>query len=224
MKFYKFTGDSYRDFFSGRMAFTLIELLVNVSILVIMISLLLPTLQHVKKSGERIVCSQNLKQIYSGLMLYSVDFDNNFPPVYRAGVDSWYTKYWHWLVKDYINAKCDITRYPFYHDSVLICPSDKDFSGAGNSATSYMCATIFKNSYYINLGLVQNPSSTGIITDGWAQMGDHSLIADVEGGRDTDRKVRPRHYYLLANILYCDGHIETKKTIIGEDITIIFRK
>ena len=65
--------------------FTLIELLVVIAVLLILLALLLPVLGRVRNITEATVCTNNLRQLYAGVVLYaSEDADNYLPPFHMS--------------------------------------------------------------------------------------------------------------------------------------------
>jgi prepilin-type N-terminal cleavage/methylation domain-containing protein/prepilin-type processing-associated H-X9-DG protein len=59
--------------------FTLIELLVVIAIIAILMSILMPALQRVKRQARTIVCRKNLSQYGLASRMYLDDFDGTFP-------------------------------------------------------------------------------------------------------------------------------------------------
>jgi prepilin-type N-terminal cleavage/methylation domain-containing protein len=91
------SGRVRRDI-SKRVGFTLIELLVVISIIALLLAILVPTLQRVRKQAREVVCQSNLKQ-WGTLWATSVDDNDGYFP--GSGPDDkvpedWREHPWDW--------------------------------------------------------------------------------------------------------------------------------
>jgi prepilin-type N-terminal cleavage/methylation domain-containing protein/prepilin-type processing-associated H-X9-DG protein len=122
---------------SGSPAFTLIELLVVIAIIAILAAMLLPALARAKGMGQRIACTNNLRQMGLCSQLYLGDNNGTFPP--RNSGARW--------------------PYMFYDDyghnlKLLLCPTDLQYTNlpytAGGGSSSNNIADAAPRSYLIN--------------------------------------------------------------------------
>ena len=61
-----------------RKGFTLIELLVVIAIIALLLSILMPSLQKVKKQAQAVICRSNLKQWGIAMILYTQDYEEKY--------------------------------------------------------------------------------------------------------------------------------------------------
>ncbi len=72
---------------SRKKGFTLIELLVVIAIIALLLSILMPALAKVKMQARRLICSTNVRTLFTAWSLYATDSDNMIvnPYTYRGG-------------------------------------------------------------------------------------------------------------------------------------------
>jgi prepilin-type N-terminal cleavage/methylation domain-containing protein/prepilin-type processing-associated H-X9-DG protein len=123
--------------------FTLIELLVVIAIIAILAAILFPVFARARESARQITCVSNAKQIMTGTLMYSQDYDEIGPllfsglsrvtpgsrsPGYGGSVTPPYN-YWPTLIAPYIQkagaaANGNGPNFDITKDSrVFICPS-----------------------------------------------------------------------------------------------------
>ncbi|OGV55976.1 MAG: hypothetical protein A2017_07875 [Lentisphaerae bacterium GWF2_44_16] len=97
--------------------FTLIELLIVIAIIAILSALLLPGLNKAKATAKRIVCANNMKQIYTCSMNYVTDFNGCLPPTGNGSN----VGYWATLSVEYYVPNQVL--YSYKMDGIFRCPS-----------------------------------------------------------------------------------------------------
>jgi len=111
------TGTVYhRQSLVNRRGFTLIELLVVIAIIALLMAILLPTLQRVRKQAGAVACQANVRQWATIMDMYLEDNQGRFP---RQGNVLW-------LLSDRHFTNDDPNAYGRYHgvrtDGVACCP------------------------------------------------------------------------------------------------------
>ena len=75
-----------------RNAFTLIELLVVISVIVLLMAILLPALQRVRKQARAVACQANLKQWGTTVALYTEDHQGRLPHINSSFDIVWFLR------------------------------------------------------------------------------------------------------------------------------------
>jgi prepilin-type N-terminal cleavage/methylation domain-containing protein/prepilin-type processing-associated H-X9-DG protein len=153
-----------RHYHQKRKAFTLIELLVVIAIIAILAAILFPVFARARENARRASCLSNLKQIGLGIMMYTQDYDEKFPPIYFATVSTnppadgfWTNYYWWWqnIVYPYVKS-----------DQLFVCPSSPATNVTAPSTGHYGAnSLLFVQSGGISLAAVQNSASTYMAMD-----------------------------------------------------------
>ncbi len=72
-----------------RRAFSLIELMVVIGVTLLLTSLLMPALSHVKENAHRVICMAHLQQMGQAFFMYATNFKDRLPYSATLQVDGW---------------------------------------------------------------------------------------------------------------------------------------
>jgi prepilin-type N-terminal cleavage/methylation domain-containing protein len=94
-----------------RKGFTLIELLVVIAIIALLMAILMPALQRVKRQAGKAACQSNLKQMGLVVSMYTSDFDGKFHQESPAGPQH----SWVYAMRPYYSHEPEIRNCPLVH-------------------------------------------------------------------------------------------------------------
>jgi prepilin-type N-terminal cleavage/methylation domain-containing protein len=141
---------------SQKKAFTLIELLMVISIIVLLMALLLPSLQRVRKQARAVACQSNLRQWGVVFSMYTEDNDGKFPYIHFVVMDADET--WPYIFRPYYSDSNDLLLCPVATKSELRPdnPVPVEYYGqVGSKSTAWKIVSsspevVFEGSYGIN--------------------------------------------------------------------------
>ncbi len=100
--------------------FTLIELLVVIAIIALLMAILMPALQRVRKQAKTVICQSNLKQWGTIFAMYTED-NNGFFPRRKSGSGRWINVLYDYYYRDAKIRCCPMAtkiKVPVYPNSV----------------------------------------------------------------------------------------------------------
>jgi prepilin-type N-terminal cleavage/methylation domain-containing protein len=98
----------------NRRAFTLIELLVVIAIVALLMAILLPAVQRVRRQARAVACQSNLRQWAAAFSMYTNDNNGRLPYQFPTGV---FDRVWPHALRSYCSDSNDL----------LFCPAAKRF-------------------------------------------------------------------------------------------------
>lgn len=168
-----------------RKAFTLVEAIVTIVILAIIAAILFPVFARQRETDCRVRCPSNLKQIALGIVQYTQDFDEKFPPTKNA------LGGWAEIIQPYIKSY-----------QIFQCPSDKS---SDNKTSDY-----FLNARLSGVSLVKLPAPNLTISfgDGTPDQPFDAHLSQLPATWLQD-SASPAHRHLDgANYAFADGHVK----------------
>ena len=202
---------------TSRPAFTLVELLVVVAILVLLVSLLLPSLHRAQELAHRAICANNQRILTIAVVNYAHENNGWGPPHSgKEGVD------WSPRLDPYLGYPPDMPKEEKIWYYTNGCPTFR--KGRWNYGTAFALNNHVLNPYtdkideWVNLQQIGPPSALVMWADCFCAAINYgpvptNLTRTLLGqniprlpARDGSGTLKPRHLAEGLNFAYLDGH------------------
>jgi prepilin-type N-terminal cleavage/methylation domain-containing protein/prepilin-type processing-associated H-X9-DG protein len=199
--------------------FTLIELLVVISVIALLAAILFPVFAQAREKARAASCAGNLKNLGLAVLLYTQDYDEQFPLAAYSRSDAEFVT-WHDLTDPYVRSK-----------AIWHCPSSQARkTDAGGQATTHYgynarylttIAPDFSNANAHTaaaLAAVALPSETVLLVDAKASIaqswcGDDGKFLLPPSQADAHCWGRPNALHQGgSNLFWVDGHVKWQRS------------
>ena len=194
-------------------AFTLTELIAIIAIVSVLAAVIIPTISKLHSSSRSVACLNNLRQIGKAFEISSSENNYRYPAPLAPNADG--SGAWHDVlsVQIYSSTFGRLTGSQI-RANVFKCPAANEggtiISYGMNSDLAIFAAGANKWNLYgftkepIMQQRIPNPSKTCLVIE--------SIRSQSGSGNTFTTRVLPTTYRHSSNlnILYCDGHVETK--------------
>jgi prepilin-type N-terminal cleavage/methylation domain-containing protein/prepilin-type processing-associated H-X9-DG protein len=201
--------------------FTLVELLVVLSILMLLMSMLVPMIGKSRELATQTHCASNLKQMYIPFQDYAGQNDGAWPsPWANVGNPSSWQDQWPYLISKVLtgvatssNGRMNRRNSPFAFCPKLVKMGVWWSNGGSLDAamTTYSYAwlnseTTAQRRLPIRLSSIERPSRKIMLMDGSCPPGEYAGVPKMNAWADWNYV----HFYphnRQSNVLFCDGHM-----------------
>ena len=175
--------------------FTLIELLVVIAIIAILAAILFPVFAQAREKARQSTCTSNLKQIGLGIMMYTDDYDETYPPTYGYWIGDFSA-----IIEPYLKSGV-LTNAANKNGkrTMFQCPSSPVSLGGTTDNDVYR----YKNAIYCG-----NIDVMPVLGNGWQE-------GDV---KSTGSLTKPADIYMIMDGGNCGGYMRANHIAGGGDV------